>query len=112
MITILIHRWHEPEVDQIFEVIHKELTVPHKYNRSNHAIELKEGFLRPIVITGRYGSVYKMRGLRPDFYSCSSREAEMFLLETTSNIHSHSVKLNWLSDVLKIIDILKIGKKK
>ena len=60
---------------------------------------------RPIVIRGMYGSLSKMEGIRPDFYNCSSLDAEKYLSQRAATVDG--VSLRHVIDVIKIIDILK-----
>lgn len=53
-----------------------------------------------------YGSLQQMQGLYPDFYNCSSQEAETHLSERSTAVDG--VGLKHVTDVVKIIDILKI----
>lgn len=105
MINIIIHRWKEIDIHIVFAALSEQLTIPYKYNRQTHTIEIRENVSHPIIIRGMYGSLQKMQGLYPDFYNCSSQEAETHLSERSTVVNG--VGLKHVTDVVKIIDILK-----
>lgn len=107
MINIIIHRWNEINIHIVFAALSEQLMIPCKYNRRTHTIEIREMVSHPIIIRGMYGSLPKMKGLYPDFYNCSSQEAETYLSERSTAVDG--VSLKHVTDVIKIIDILKIG---
>lgn len=93
MINIIIHRWKEIDIHIVFEALSEQLTIPYKYNRRTHTIEIREKVSHPIIIRGMYGSLQQMQGLYPDFYNCSSQEAETHLSErSTASIFSFFAK--------------------
>lgn len=106
MINIIIHRRKEIDIHIVFEALSEQLTIPYKYNRRTHTIEIREKVSHPIMIRGMYGSLWQTQGLYPDFHNCSSQEAETYLSERSTAVDG--VGLKHVTDVVKIIDILKI----
>ena len=94
------------DIHIVFEALSEQLTIPYKYNRRTHTIEIREKVSHPIIIRGMYGSLRQTQGLYPDFYNCSSQEAETYLSERSTAVDG--VGLKHVTDVVKIIDILKI----
>lgn len=42
MINIIIHRRKEIDIHIVFEALSEQLTIPYKYNRRTHTIEIRE----------------------------------------------------------------------
>lgn len=57
MINIIIHRRKEIDIHIVFEALSEQLTIPYKYNRRTHTIEIREKVSHPIIIRGMYGSL-------------------------------------------------------
>ena len=106
MIDIIIHSLKKSEIDAALTFLCDQLTIPYKYNKRKRTIELKNGLLHPILIEGKFGSADGMAGSRPDFYICSGEHAEIILVQAAFEVNG--VELTDISDILKIIDILKM----
>ena len=106
MIKIVVHRISRSELDLILAFLVRKLP-PCKYDTYHRKISIEKGLIESVEIDGRSGDYCKMYGLEPDFYNCSSRDAEEYLSQRATTVDG--VSLRHVIDVIKIIDILKTG---